>query len=181
MVVLVIGLSLTMTPKPCRVNTIPKKATSKPSAMMAIRMTSPYGFTMIYRWLVRKAAQTGWQRLSEHRVDDLPLAHDVHFVFLGDHELAADLHGAEALRGWLSDLFERFPRLRFEPEDVIVEGGPWSTRLATRYNATQDGELIYRGVQFARIRWGKLAEETIQPDTLLVAAALAREGRDYDV
>ena len=177
-VVLVIGLSLTMTPKPCRVNTIPKNATSNPSAMMAIRMTSPYGFTMIYRWLVRKAAQTGWQRLSEHRVDDLPLAADVHFVFLGDHELATDLRGPEALRGWLSDLFERFPRLRFEPEDVVVEGGPWSTRLATRYNATQDGQLIYRAVQFARIRWGKLAEETIQPDTQLVAAALAREGRD---
>jgi hypothetical protein len=48
---------------------------------MAIRMTSPYGFTMIYRWLVRKAAQTGWQQLSDHRVDDLPLADDVHFAF----------------------------------------------------------------------------------------------------
>ncbi len=68
----------------------------------------------------------------------------------------------------------RFPRLRFEPEDMIVEGGPWSTRLATRYNATQDGELVYRAVQFARIVWGKLTEETIQPDTQMVTAALAR-------
>ncbi|MDG5482563.1 nuclear transport factor 2 family protein [Mycolicibacterium gadium] len=128
---------------------------------------------MIYRSLVRKVAQTGWQRLSDHRVDDLPLAADVHFVFLGEHELAADLRGAEALRDWLRALFVRFPRLRFEPEDVIVEGGPWSTRLATRYTATQDGELVYRGVQFARITWGKLVEETIQPDTQLLVAALA--------
>ncbi|MGO4445950.1 nuclear transport factor 2 family protein [Mycobacterium sp. 2YAF39] len=131
---------------------------------------------MIYRRLVRKAAMTGWQRLSDHRVDDLPLADDVHFVFLGDHALAVDLHGAEALRGWLRELFVRFPRLRFEPENVIVEGGPWSTRIATRYNATQDGELVYRAVQFARISWGRLAEETIQPDTQLLAAALARQG-----
>jgi ketosteroid isomerase-like protein len=131
---------------------------------------------MFYRWLVHKAAVTGWQRLSDHRVDDLPLADDVHFVFLGDHALAVDLHGAEALRGWLRELFVRFPRLRFEPENVVVEGGPWSTRIATRYNATQDGELVYRAVQFARIAWGKLAEETIQPDTQLLAAALAREG-----
>ena len=50
---------------------------------------------MIYRSLVRKAALIGWQRLSDHRVDDLPLADDVHFVFLGDHALAVDLHGAE--------------------------------------------------------------------------------------
>ena len=174
-VVLVIGLSLTMTPKPCRVNTIPKKATIRPSTMMAIRITSPYGFPMIYRWLVVKAARIGWQRLSEHRVDDLPLTDDVHFVFLGDHELAVDLRGADALRDWLRALFVRFPRLRFEPEDVIVQGGPWSTRVATRYNATQDGELVYRAVQFARITWGKLAEETIQPDTQLLVAALARQ------
>jgi ketosteroid isomerase-like protein len=129
---------------------------------------------MIYRWLVRKAARTGWRRLSDHRVDDLPLADDVHFVFLGDHALAADVHGAEPLRAWLRELFVRFPRLRFEPEDMIVEGGPWSTRLATRYNAMQDGELVYRAVQFARIVWGKLVEETIQPDTQMVEAALAR-------
>ncbi len=129
---------------------------------------------MIYRWLAQKAAQTGWQRLSDHRIDDLPLTDDVHFVFLGEHALAADLRGPDALRQWLSDLFGRFPRLRFEPEDIIVAGGPWSTRLATRYNATQDGELIYRAVQFARITWGKLAEETIQPDTALLTAALAR-------
>ena len=74
---------------------------------------------MIYRFLVRKGVQVGWQRLSGHRVDDLPLADDVHFVFLGDHELAADLRGAEALRGWLRELFTRFPRLRFEMEDMI--------------------------------------------------------------
>jgi hypothetical protein len=58
-----------------------------------------------------------------------------------------------------------------------VAGGPWSTRLATRYNATQDGELVYRGVQFARVVWGKLAEETIQPDTQMIAAALDSEDR----
>jgi len=131
---------------------------------------------MIYRWLARKGAQTGWQRLSDHRIDGLPLADDVHFTFLGEHALAADLRGPEAVRKWLGALFERFPRLRFEPEDIIVSGGPWSTRLATRYNATQDGELIYRAVQFACITWGKLAEETIQPDTALLAAALARHG-----
>lgn len=130
---------------------------------------------MIYRFLVRRGAQIGWQRLSDQRVDELPLADDVHFVFLGDHELAADLRGAEALRGWLRELFTRFPRLRFEMQDIVTEGGPWSTRVATRYTATQDGEPVYRGVQFARVVWGKLAEERIQPDTQMLAAALARD------
>lgn len=128
---------------------------------------------MIYRWVVRRAALVGWRRLSDHRIDDLPMTDDVHFVFLGDHALAADLRGPEALRTWLAGLFERFPRLRFDMEHIVVEGGPWSTRVATRYVATQDGRTIYRAAQFARIVWGKLAEETILPDTQQVAAALA--------
>jgi hypothetical protein len=114
-----------------------------------------------YRWVVRKAATVGWQRLSDHRIDELPLADDVHFVFVGDDALAADLHGADALRGWLRDLFTRYPRLRFEPEEILVQGGPWSIRIATRYTATQDGQVVYRGAQFARVVWGKLAEERI--------------------
>ncbi len=107
------------------------------------------------------------------------MADDVHFVFFSDHALAADLQGADALRKWLRELFTRFPRLRFEVEveveveDMITEGGPWSTRIATRYAATQDGRLVYRAVQFARITWGKLAEERIQPDTQLLVAALS--------
>jgi ketosteroid isomerase-like protein len=128
---------------------------------------------MIYGWLVRKQAPALWQRLSDQRIDEVPLTDDVHFVFLGDHPLAADLHGAEALRAWLRELFRRFPRLRFEVEDIIVEGGPWSTRLATRYVTTQDGQVVYRGTAFQRVVWGKLAEERILPDTQALAKVLA--------
>jgi hypothetical protein len=46
---------------------------------------------MIYRWFVRRQALAGWQRLSESTIDELPLADEVHFVYLGDHPLAADL------------------------------------------------------------------------------------------
>ena len=91
---------------------------------------------MIYRWFVRKQSLAVWAKLSDQRIDEIPLADDVHFVYLGDHELAVDLQGAEAERAWLRDeLFHRFPNLRFEVEDMIIEGGPWSTRIATRYAA----------------------------------------------
>ena len=89
---------------------------------------------MIYRWFVRKQAQALWDRLSDQRIDEIPIADDVHFVYLGDHPLATELRGADAMRAWLRDeLFGRLPGLRFEVEDMIVEGGPWSTRMATRY------------------------------------------------
>jgi ketosteroid isomerase-like protein len=129
---------------------------------------------MIYRWFVRKQVLSGWERLSDQRIDEIPLADGVHFVYLGDHPLAADIHGAEAERAWLRDeLFRRLPGLRFEVEDMIVEGGPWSTRVATRYAANRDGQLVYRGTQFTRIVWGKIVDENILPDTQALAAALS--------
>lgn len=129
---------------------------------------------MIYRWFVRKQVLAGWELLSDQRIDELPLASDVHFVYLGDHPLAADLHGADAERAWLRDeLFGRLPGLRFEVEDMVIEGGPWSTRVAIRYAAIREGQLVYRGINFARVVWGKIVEETILPDTQALAAALA--------
>lgn len=101
-------------------------------------------------------------------------ADDVHFVYLGDHDLAVDLQGAVAERAWLRDeLFRRLPNLRFEVEDMIIEGGPWSTRIATRYAATRNGQVVYRGTNFGRVVWGKVVEERILPDTQALAAALA--------
>jgi hypothetical protein len=128
---------------------------------------------MLYRWFVRKQARALWDRLSDQRVDDIPIADDVHFVYLGDHPLATDLHGADAMRDWLrNELFRRLPRLRFDVEEMVVEGGPWSTRMATRYAVRRDGKLVYRGVQFTRIVWGKLVEEGILLDPKALSAAL---------
>lgn len=128
---------------------------------------------MLYRWFVRKQAFALWDLLSDQRIDEIPIADDVHFVYLGDHPLATELHGADAMRDWLrNELFRRLPGLRFEVEDILVEGGPWSTRMATRYAAKRNGELVYRGVQFTRIVWGKLVEERVLPDTCALSAAL---------
>jgi hypothetical protein len=55
---------------------------------------------MIYRWFVRRQSLSVWAKLSDQRIDEIPLADDVHFVYLGDHQLAAALHGAEAASRW---------------------------------------------------------------------------------
>ena len=129
---------------------------------------------MLYHRLVRRQALALWDKLSDQRIDEIPMAADVHFVYLGDHALATDLRGADAMRSWLRDeLFRRLPGLRFDVEEILVEGGPWSTRLATRYAARRDGQLVYRGVQFTHIVWGKLVEERVLPDTKALAAALS--------
>ncbi|MDZ4234586.1 MAG: nuclear transport factor 2 family protein [Dietzia sp.] len=128
---------------------------------------------MLYRWFVRKQALALWDRLNDQRFDDIPIAKDVHFVYFGDHPLATELHGADAMRNWLrTELFGRLPGIRFEVEEILVEGGPWSTRMATRYVAKRDGKLVYRGVQFTRIAWGKLVEERVLPDPKALSVAL---------
>ncbi|MFV8166983.1 nuclear transport factor 2 family protein [Mycobacterium sp. 134] len=128
---------------------------------------------MLYRWLVRRQAIALWAKLSDQRIDEIPLADDVHFVYLGDHPLAVDLRGADAERAWLRDKFFRsFPDIRFEVESMVVEGGPWSTRIATSYAATRQGQVVYRGVNVGRVVWGKVVEERILPDTQALVAAL---------
>ncbi len=97
------------------------------------------------------------------------MATNLSFTYIGEHALATELHSADDLRAWLRRLFERFPGLRFEVEDVVVDGPPWSLHTATRYRAVQDGRTLYCGAQFTRVKWGRLAEEFIIPDTQAIA------------
>ena len=77
------------------------------------------------------------------------------------------------MREWLRDqLLRRLPNLCFVVDQTLVEGGPWSTRVATRYHTEQAGRLVYRGVYFGRVVWGKVVEEIILPDTKALLDAL---------
>jgi ketosteroid isomerase-like protein len=110
-----------------------------------------------------------WGRLSAGDFEAIPLADDFRFSYAGDHALAVELHSAEEMRSWLTKLFERFPGLRFEVLEVVVSGPPWSLHTATRYQATQDGRVLWRGAQFSWIRRGRVVEEHVLPDTQAVA------------
>lgn len=117
---------------------------------------------MVWGWLLRRQALAAWARLSDHELDSLPLAANMRFTSEGDADLAVDLHSAEELRSWLRDrLFVRYPRLRFEIDDIFLCGPPWHIRGATRYRAVQGREVEYHGVQLTRLGMGKVVEERI--------------------
>lgn len=128
----------------------------------------------MYAWLLRRRVVGLWNRLSPDGIDALPLAEDIRFSYLGDHALAVEATSAAELRAWLHALFDRFPGLRFEVDEVVVDGPPWSLHTATRYTAVQDGRALYRGTQFTHIRWGKVVRENVLPDTQAVQRVAPR-------
>ncbi|MCW3067066.1 MAG: hypothetical protein JWN32_4238 [Solirubrobacterales bacterium] len=100
-------------------------------------------------------------------------ADDVHFVFPGRSSWAADLHGREALEAWVRRFVE--VGMEFDPDEIVVDGPPWSTRMCLRYkdrHRAPGGEIVYenRGIIFCRIAWGKLAYYEVNEDTEKVTA-----------
>lgn len=97
------------------------------------------------------------------------------FYFAGEHVLGGERHGRQAVREWFQLALRTFPGLRIEPQDVVVNGWPWNTVIATRLaiSAPRPGGREYRneGMQLLRLRWGRVVEDLIYEDTL----ALQRE------
>jgi hypothetical protein len=102
-------------------------------------------------------------------------AEDAHLIFRGKSSLAADLQGKPDIAGWLRNLMQL--DLRWQIHDVVVQGPPWNTRLVTRYTVSAGhrpghDRLVYEGVQYARLRWGRVRLDDILPDTEAVASYL---------
>ena len=102
-------------------------------------------------------------------------APDAVLRFPGANELGGEYHGREAIAAWFDRGWSKFG-FAFTVEDVVVSGGPWNMRVGTRWHnvlTTKDGtEFRYRGMQYARFRWGRLVEDELYEDTQIVTRAL---------
>jgi ketosteroid isomerase-like protein len=98
------------------------------------------------------------------------------YTFYGDHALAGQRHTTAALRLWWQRGARLLPNPSFTVEEVIVAGGPWSTRIATRVRvtATLPGGSRYENVfmQFMRMRWAKITEIRTLEDNVVLQRAL---------
>jgi ketosteroid isomerase-like protein len=73
---------------------------------------------------------------------------------------------------------ERFVNegIQFKIEDILVNGGPWNTRIALRVHdfvaAANGGEDIYnnRAILFLEVRWGRLIRWEDYEDTERITA-----------
>jgi ketosteroid isomerase-like protein len=134
----------------------------------------------MYRSLVRRRVRRGFQLLSSGRLDELvrAFAPGAVLAFPGEHRLAGESRGPLEIRAWFEEMRGVLPEFRLIPREIVVEGPPWRTRVATHFDvvATLADGSAYRneGMQLLEIRWGRIHQDRLFEDTQIVAAALER-------
>ena len=132
----------------------------------------------MYHAIVKRNARRTYAAMSRGNYEAVvrSFADDAVLFFAGDHALGGTYRGRDAIRGWFERLHACFPDLSFEPETIVVDGFPWNTHVATRFRvtATLPGGAPYsnEGMQYLRIRWGRLIEDRVYEDTQVLARAL---------
>jgi ketosteroid isomerase-like protein len=128
----------------------------------------------VYSWIVGRLVRFLMGRMNAGDLATLMRAvgDDVHFVFPGESSFAGDYRGKEAVRRW----GERFIALRpqFEIHDVTAAGPPWNLRVAFRFSDRIGDHYANEGMEYMRIKWGRLREQRVYLDTEKVAALDAR-------
>jgi len=133
-----------------------------------------------YHAVVRRIIRHVFATISAGKTQGISrqFAPDAVFCFYGDHALGGELHGRPAIEAWFARIARLFPDFRLTPQNIVVNGGPWDTTIATRFtaHATLPGGESYRnqGMQFARIRWGSIVEDRLYEDTAVLIDALHR-------
>jgi ketosteroid isomerase-like protein len=128
--------------------------------------------------IVAYKARATWRRIAAGELDaaaDMADA-DMRFRFVGDTALGADLRGKDAFLTWFRAARERLPGLTFEVRDVLVGGWPWDTRVAVRLAISaplpDGGTYRNEGVQWLRLRWGRMVDDWVLEDTIALQRAL---------
>jgi ketosteroid isomerase-like protein len=95
-------------------------------------------------------------------------ATDVTFSFPGRSSFAASLVGREPLREWLARFAALSPR--FDIRDVAVSGPPWNMTAALRFHDAIGADYENDGVEWLRIRWGRVRSIEVFLDTERVSS-----------
>jgi len=131
-----------------------------------------------YHAIVRTVLRRAMADLSAGKTETAArqFREDATLCFSGSHALGGELHGREEIGAWFARLRRLFPNLKLTPLQIVVNGGPWATTVATRFrvNATLPGGEAYEneGMQFLRLRWTAIAEDRLYEDTERLCAAL---------
>jgi ketosteroid isomerase-like protein len=125
----------------------------------------------MYAAIVRRIIRSGFRALSAGDYEQVVRLFHPHitFVFAGTSPLGGERHGVEAVRAWFQQLYVYFPGIQFTVHQVIVRGWPWNTLVATRFSIAapgiDGGAYDNEGMQYVRLRWGRVVEDRLYEDT----------------
>ena len=134
----------------------------------------------MYKATVRRTVRSGFRALSVGDYEQVvrQFHPQVSFSFAGPAPLGGERTGVEAVRAWFQRMFSYFPGIQFTVQDVIVQGWPWNTLVATRLAIAApraDGSVYQnKAMQFLRLRWGKVVEDRLHEDTYKLVIELQK-------
>ena len=130
----------------------------------------------MYHWFVARKVRATFAKISTGDWEPMiaGMAPRFSYRFYGDSALSGERHTLDGLRLWWARSFRLLPNPAFQVDEVIVAGGPWATRVATRVRVRAplpDGST-YDNVfmQNLYMRWARITEIHTLEDT----AALQR-------
>lgn len=128
----------------------------------------------MFGWLVGLMIRRGVRRMNNGDVGPMlnSYADDAVDVFPGDHSWGGVYRGKDRIEEFLRRCVSA--GIKFEIEDIVVSGWPWSAKVCIRLTDSvtgPDGTLIYsnRALIFAKTAWGKIHFQETYEDTQKVA------------
>ncbi len=133
----------------------------------------------MYKRIVRTKVRSIFESINAGdymaMVDGLAPSFEYHFH--GDHALGGRRTTRESMIRWWERVFDVLPGAQFSIRDVLVNGGPWRTRIAVRASISGDlpnGTRYENTVfQFMTLVWGKVVSVDTVEDLQVLERALA--------
>ncbi|THV34704.1 nuclear transport factor 2 family protein [Glycomyces buryatensis] len=132
----------------------------------------------MYKRIVRAKVRSTFERINGG--DYMPmvngLAPSFEYRFHGDHALGGRRTSKHAMIRWWERAFRLLPGARFDIQDIVVDGGPWRTRVAVRSKVSGElpGGARYENTvfQFLTLAWGRVTSVDTIEDLQVLERAL---------
>jgi ketosteroid isomerase-like protein len=137
----------------------------------------------MYHWIVRRRVLALFRAVSSGNAEPVLQSFAPHFQhqFPGDHALGGSRRSLSATRRWYGRLYRLLPDIAFDVRNVLVGGGPWNTLVIAEWQESNSGTDGVRtenhGIHALRLRWGRVTEMFIYPDTVGLKDTLDRLAR----
>ena len=132
----------------------------------------------MYKRIVRAKVRSTFARINDGdymaMVDGLAASFE--YRFHGDHALGGRRTTRAAMIRWWERVVDLLPGARFDIQDILVNGGPWRTRVAVRSYVSGDlpGGVRYENTvfQFLTLEWGRVTSVETVEDLQVLGRAL---------